>query len=344
MIPIRNVYQMLAYVFQKLKGGEYKRCSSEHFHNISCLLAEILISGINTLVKRGLSKDYSLISECTGSIRGKLDISTTIKTQSFHKKQLVCDYDIFDENFYPNRIIKTTVQLLLSHDITVQQKQQLRKLMSYFKAVDILAPRIINWHMQFDRNNQHYQMLIYICQMVLKGMIQNQDDGKMKLLQFIDDENMCILYEKFILNYYRKEHPWLRTSSEQIRWALTDKGNIFQLPTLQTDVIIRSGTNTLIIDAKFYNTNLCRKYGGRAKLHSANVNQIYVYVDNYRKLHPEENVYGILLYAKTDAVSQPDMRNDMFAARTLDLNAPFKEIAHQLNSIAKEFVTYTHDA
>ena len=251
MIPIRNVYLMLAYVFQKLKGGEYEHCSSEHFHNVSSLLAEILIRGINTLVKRGLSRDYSLISECTGNIRGKIDISASIKTQGFHRKQLVCDYDIFDENFYPNRIIKTTVHLLLNHDITAHQKQQLRKLLFYFKSVDFLSPESINWRIQFDRNSQHYQMLTYICQMVLKGMIQNQADGKMKLLQFINDENMCHLYEKFILNYYRKEHPELRTTSEQIPWALTDKAYLFQLPTLQTDVIIRSGKNTLIIDAKF---------------------------------------------------------------------------------------------
>ena len=342
MIPIRNVYHMLAYAFQKLKGGEYRRCSSEHFHNVSGLLAEILIRGLNTLVKQGLSRNYSLMTECTSNIRGKLDISASIKTQAFHKKELVCDFDIFDEGFYPNRIIKTTLQLLLKHNIEAQQKQQLRKLLFYFQNVSELSLDIINWRIQYDRNNQHYKMLMYICQMILKGMIQNHEDGKMKLLQFIDDANMCHLYEKFILNYYRKEHPELRTSSEQIPWALTsDKGCLFQLPTLQTDVIVRRGKNTLIIDAKFYNANLCSKYGGRAKLHSNNVNQIYVYVDNYRKLHPDENVYGLLLYAKTDAVVQPNASHDMFAARTLDLNAAFDDIAKQLDSIVELYLSTT---
>ena len=339
MIPIRNVYYMLAYAFHKLKGGEYKRCSSESFHNVSELLAEILIRGVNTLIKRGLNRDYSLISECTNNIRGKLDISASIKSQSFHKKELVCEFDIFDEDFYPNRILKSTLVLLLKHDIGTQQKQQLRKLLFYFRNVTSIPIVAINWRIMYDRNNQHYKMLIYICQMILKGMIQNQDDGRMKLLQFIDDANMCHLYEKFILNYYRKEHPELRTSSEQIPWALTsNQGSLFQLPTLQTDVILRKGKNTLIIDAKFYNANLCSKYGGRAKLHSGNVNQIYVYVDNYRKLHPDEHVYGLLLYAKTDAIAQPDARHDMFAARTLDLNAPFDNIANQLDTIVNDYL------
>ena len=342
MIPIRNVYHMLAYAFQKLKGDEYKRCSSEHFHNVSSLLAEILVNGLNTLVKRGLSRDYSLISECTNNIRGKLDISASIKTQSFHKKELICDFDIFDDNFYPNRIIKTTLQFLLKHDIKTQQKQRLRKLLFYFRDVTAIPLDAITWRIRYDRNNQHYQMLIYICQLVLKGMILKQDDGKMKLLQFIDDARMHHLYEKFILNYYRKEHPELRTSSEQIPWALSSaQSRLFQLPTLQTDVILRKGKNTLIIDAKFYNTNLCSKYGGSANLHSNNVYQIYVYVDNYSKLHPDEQVYGLLLYAKTDAMVQPDARHDMFAARTLDLNAPFDDIAKQLDAIVDEYLLFS---
>lgn len=338
MIPVRNVYFMLAYVFQKLKGGGYKRCATEEFHNVSSLLAEILIRGINTLAKRGLSRDYSLVTECTSNVRGKIDISSSINTQGFHKKELVCEYDIFDEEFYPNKIIKTTIQLLLKHDITAQQKQQLIKLLFYFRNVTAIEPNLINWGIRYDRNNQHYQILIYICQMILKSRIQNQEDGKMKLRQFIDDENMCHLYEKFILNYYRKEHPELRTTSEQIPWALTGNSNIPQLPTLQTDVIIRSGNRTLIVDAKFYNKNLCSKYGGKAKLHSANVNQIYVYVDNYRKLHPKESVYGLLLYAKTDAIAQPDARHDMFAARTLDLNTSFEQIALQLDTIVHDLI------
>ena len=76
-------------------------------------------------------------------------------------------------------------------------------------------------------------------------------------------------------------------------------------------------------------------------MHSDNVNQIYVYVDNYRKLHPDENVYGLLLYAKTDAIVQPNASHDMFAARTLDLNAPFEDIAKQLDSIVELYLSTT---
>lgn len=338
MILIRNVYHMLAYVFHLLKDGGYARCATENFEHISDLLAEILIRGISKEIKRGLQKGYSAVSECTGNIRGKINLNASIKSLSHLSAAMICEYDVFDENCYQNRILKTTANLLLKHDITKRQKQQLRKLMLYFGQVDELEPHSINWHLHFNRNNQNYQLLMYVCEMVIKGLLQTQDDGRMKLRNFINDERLHHLYEKFILYYYKKEHPAIRASSEQVPWAVTTiHGDAF-LPTLQTDVILRYGQKTLIIDAKFYNQNTCSKYEGSAKLHSNNVNQIYVYVDNYRKLHPDEEVQGMLLYAKTDAIVQPYTHTSMFIVKTLDLNRDFDEITHQLDNIALDYL------
>lgn len=338
MIPIRNIYHMLAYVFHLLKDGGYVRCATEDFERVSDLLAEILIRGISKEIKRGLQKGYSPISECTGNIKGKINMSESINSLSHLNAAMVCEYDVFDENCYQNRILKTTVNILLKNDIATNQKQQLRKLMLYFSQVEELEPHHINWHLHFNRNNQNYQLLMYVCEMVIKGLLQTQDDGRMKLRNFINDERLHHLYEKFILHYYQKEHPAIRASSEQVPWAVTTlHGGVF-LPTLQTDVILRHSQKTLIIDAKFYNQNTCSKYGGSAKLHTDNVNQIYVYVDNYRKIHPNEEVQGMVLYAKTDSIVQPYTHTSMFVVKTLDLNEDFDEISRQLDSIALDYL------
>ena len=36
---------------------------------------------------------------------------------------------------------------------------------------------------------------------------------------------MCRLYEKFLLEYYRKEHPELSANASQIAWQLDDSEN-----------------------------------------------------------------------------------------------------------------------
>ena len=79
--------------------------------------------------------------------------------------------------------------------------------MVFFADVQELELSSIDWNQQYARNNQTYRMLISICCLVLKGLLQTTADGNMKLMQFIDEQRMCRLYEKFILEYYRKEHP-----------------------------------------------------------------------------------------------------------------------------------------
>lgn len=113
MILIQNVYHMLSYAFQALKEQGYKSLATEQFHNTAELCAAILVKGISIQLKRGLGREYIPQSEALSTLRGKLDISQSIKTQTMLKRQMVCTYDEFSVNSRANRIIKSTVELLL---------------------------------------------------------------------------------------------------------------------------------------------------------------------------------------------------------------------------------------
>jgi 5-methylcytosine-specific restriction endonuclease McrBC regulatory subunit McrC len=68
------------------------------------------------MVQQFLGKEYIPQSETMSTLRGKIDIAESIKTQSFLKQQMVCEYDEFSENSTMNRIIKSSVELLLRSD------------------------------------------------------------------------------------------------------------------------------------------------------------------------------------------------------------------------------------
>ena len=112
MIRVQNVYYMLAYAFQVLHEQGYKNVATEEFDNVAELLAAILCRGVSVQIKRGLIRQYISREEALASPRGKLEIGESIKTQVIRKKQLVCNYDEFSVDAYPNRIIKTTMDLL----------------------------------------------------------------------------------------------------------------------------------------------------------------------------------------------------------------------------------------
>ena len=340
MIPIRNIYYMLSYAFQVLSEQGYKNIETEQFDNVAELCAAILSKGVSLQLKRGLGREYIEKSESLSSLRGRIEISESVKTRSLLKRQLVCSYDDFSENSYMNRIIKSTMELLLHADIAKARKKELRKLLVYFGNVDLLDVHNINWKIQYNRNNQTYRMLISVCYLVIKGLLQTNTDGTTRLMDFLDEQRMCRLYEKFILEYYRKEFPKLTVNASQIPWALDDGINDM-LPVMQTDIMLSQGNKVLIIDAKYYGHTTQTQYDIHT-LHSANLYQIFTYVKNKEAQMTEvpHRVSGMLLYARTDEAVQPDntyqMSGNRISVRTLDLNREFLEIASQLNVIVAE--------
>ena len=138
MIPIRNIYYMLSYAFQVLNEQGFKTIATEQFDNVAELCAAILSKGVSLQIKRGLRREYIENTEPLSSLRGRIEVSESIKTQSLQKRQLVCSYDDYSENAYVNRIIKTTMALLLRADIAKARKKELRKLLLFFGNIDLL--------------------------------------------------------------------------------------------------------------------------------------------------------------------------------------------------------------
>lgn len=344
MIPIQNIYYMLSYAFKVLNQGGYRNLDSEDFTNAADLMAAILIKGISSQIKRGLSREYLTKSDELSILRGKINLNDTIKTQSLIRKKVFCTYDDFSTDSYMNRIIKSTVKLLLKANISKSRKNNLRKLMLYFKDVKIIDLYKINRTLQYNRNNQTYQMLISICYFVVNGLVQTDSKGRKKLMDFFDDQTMSTLYEKFILEYYKKHYPDLSAKASRIPWALDDDFN-YMLPSMITDIHLQKENDVLIIDAKYY-SNTSRVNYNKHILHSNNLYQIFTYVKNRKYLFglEENKVSGMLLYAKTDDIIYPNnmykMHGNMICVRTLDLDLNFAQIAKQLDDIVEFYFKY----
>lgn len=337
MIKIKNIYYMLSYAFSILNEKGYKDISLEEFDNIGDLFSEILIHGITYQLKKGLHKDYIDQKEILTTLRGKIDITSSINEGTIIKNKLVCIYDDFNENNYLNQIIKSTCLYLIKSDISNVRKNKLKKLMLYFSNVDLINLSNIKWNITFNRNLQNYRLLISICNLVVKGLIQTTDDGNSRLMTFLDDRYMSKLYEKFILEFYKKECPYLSASSSKIDWILDDEAE-YMLPNMQSDIMLKKDNNILIIDAKYY-TNNVQTYYDKQSIISANLYQIFTYVKNKQYEDKTKCVSGMLLYAKTDSSIQPDssfsMSGNKIEVRTLDLNQEFSSIKESLITIAK---------
>ncbi|MPN00637.1 Protein McrC [bioreactor metagenome] len=182
-----------------------------------------------------------------------------------------------------------------------------------------------------------------ICYLVIEGMLMSDTGEKdMKLREFIDDEKMSKLFEKFILEFYRKEFPNLKVDPSKIKWLVNKEDPwISLLPEMRSDITIDDGKKVLIIDAKYYSRTLqFNSRFGNETVYSVNIYQVFTYVKN-RDVKHDGSISGMLLYPKTEDGKALDLSyvldGNQLSIRTLDLNCNFSEIKQQLFDIIERW-------
>jgi 5-methylcytosine-specific restriction enzyme subunit McrC len=176
--------------------------------------------------------------------------------------------------------------------------------------------------------------------MILHKLLLTTEEGKHKLASFLDDREMSKLYERFILEYYKKEFPRFHPASKEIKWNNT--GTADYLPKMQSDTMLiddNDNKKKLIIDAKYYG-KILQTWHDAETIRSSHLYQIFSYVKNKDK-NNTRLVDGLLLYAKTDECKIPNseynLSGNQICVQTLDLNKDFLDIKTQLNSIVNEW-------
>ena len=339
-ILIRNIYYMLAYAFQELRKNNYTEVDKEDFDDIYDLFAELLARGISYQLKQGLYKEYISMNESMLTVRGKIEINGTINNRLRHCKKINCEYDELSENNVYNQILVTTASILIRHtEVKKDKKAKLKQLMLFFQNVEPIDIHTIRWKaLRFDRNNRNYRMLLYICYFILNEWLLTTEKGDFKMPEFSDD-HMCRLFERFVLEYYKKHYPELKANAAQIGWNIVEEAtDTAILPIMQSDIVLNKGERTLIIDTKYYSKIMQEQYDKKT-LRNSHLYQIRTYVDEYDKDH-HHNVDGMLLYAKTKEDVFEDAKithRDGYTLfiRTLDLNTKFEDIKKRLDSFIK---------
>ena len=342
-IVIQNVYVMLAYAFRAIKAKSISRVGRENFDNLHDLLAEILIRGMNSQIKRGLHQDYLSRTEELSTVRGRIDIAQTVNRRAHSRGRVVCNFDEYLPDTPHNQALKSVISLLIRRgNISRARQVSLRRLLPYLEDVALVPPTSVRWNeLHYHRANASYRLLLGVCELIVLGLLPNEDDGDMKLESWFSDEAMSTLYERFLREYFVLHHPELSPSAPLIDWAVSDgiASGLHQLPKMRTDLTLRKGANRLIIDAKYYGKSMqTNRFSAKSTVNSANLYQILTYVKN-EDVKQTGNVAGLLLYAKTDGFEQPELdvvvQGSRIGAQTLDLNKPWVEVRAELDALVQ---------
>lgn len=325
---------MLSYAYQSLKFEDYMCIDSEDFEHLSELYAEILILSTNKLLQQGLYKTYTEQSEDGYVVRGKIDITNSLKMNNVNNNKLAMTYDHLTEDNLYNQIIKTTLlSLVYSQKIKPEQTRSIKNILLYLSNVSPIEITYNSFN-QLMHNNQNinYLLPIDICRQFYEQQLINANDDNTTALAIKDEQLLSSLFERFVYRFYEKETNFI-VSRPKIYWDTTTPFTD-ALPDMQTDIVLRNHNKTMIIDTKFYNQNMAvNRYSDSRKQISENMYQLFSYLENY-KVAENEELSGMLLYAKTEDDVQPDheykIKGKVFKVMHIDLNTEFTFLKEQL--------------
>lgn len=341
-IPIRNVYYLLCYAWNRLSEGGLIDVSGIDSTELADLFATVLINGTNHLMRRGLEQGYFAFEEELPTIRGRVDVATTARRMLPNHGKAYCVYDELSVNTLPNQIIKGTLRILSNtSNLDKTLKAKVSRLYRDLGRIDDLPLSKFQFRkVQLHANNRFYKFLLHVCEMVQNALLVDENTGQYRFRDFIrDDKAMARLFESFIHNFYRLELPQLSVKKERLYWSASSETDptLSLLPTMETDISLRNGNRTLIIDAKYYSRTFQTYYDSES-IHSSNLYQLMSYLRTLEKRSGQDaNAMGMLLYPVVDRKLREEytIDNHKVYICTLDLSQDWQDIGAELHGIAQ---------
>jgi 5-methylcytosine-specific restriction enzyme subunit McrC len=255
-IPIENIYFLLCYSWNKLDEKDRVNVSIDDKTELLDLFAKVLINSTQLLLKRGIDRNYVDHSEELPGIKGKLQISETLKSNLLFKQKAICAYDDFSPNIILNRVLISTIyRLTRTIELNKQLKNELVSLQRMFAGIDMIEINSALFkRIRLNRNNHFYGFVMNICQIIYDSTLPSEQQGQYKFSDFARDENkMNQLFESFVRNFYRIEQTrYTVVKKEIIKWRFSNTNieHFEYLPQMETDITLENDTEKIIIDAK----------------------------------------------------------------------------------------------
>ncbi len=333
-IPIKNVYHMVCYAWDQARMGPEADLDRESLDTLDDLLCCLVEAGVGHLRRTGFHKEYRSETGELPTVRGKVDVLRSSRPEMRLRKRVLCEYDEYDADNQFNRILLATLRSMHRCTGDGKMRKRLSRQLSYFAGVSEMriSPGSFS-SLCYDRNNASYRLLMDACELYWSDKMANESSGELRFVRLSEDTRMEKVFEKFLLNFYIRNRPDLKTNADSFVWRLSGDAEYPDLlERLNTDIVIKdqSRRKMLIIDAKYYAKAAETRYGV-AKIRNSHVEQVYAYMRN----HPDSGEYdvqGMLIYPRAgrDVHCTFPLEGGDVTVHTLDLGKDWREIEGEL--------------
>jgi 5-methylcytosine-specific restriction enzyme subunit McrC len=334
VVPVRNIYYLLCYAWDEFAPKQIENVVTEECSDALHLFARLLASGVRSLHRRGLETGYVSVRHATSSPRGRIVMAETMRLVATQPARVCCTYDEISTDVLTNQILKATLNRILeTRDLHLDLRAEVRYARGLLgRTSDIaLTPRMF-YSVRLHQNNRLYGFLINVCRFLFDSLQPLDQAGGYTFQDVLrEPARLRRIYEKFVLNFYRRSQSEYTAKRDRMDWVGMSLGGAdFSLvPKMQTDVTLRSSGRCIVVECK-YTDSLFQMNYFKSKFRSEHLFQLAAYLQNLGAASE-----GILLYPTAGiAVDQQyELHGHRFRVATVDLSCTWPRIASSLLSL-----------
>ena len=338
MISIKNLFYLLLYAWDRFDEGQMASIDAEPDTDLLNLLAKVLERGVDHLLRRGLDRGYLSTVDDIAGVRGKLDISGTVKANLLTRGRTKCFFDEFTHDIRHNQILKASLgQLLCTESLDAKVRECVRVAYMRLPAISEikLSDRVFAG-VQLHRNIRYYGFLMDVCRILFDQLIPKEEEGTYSFRDIARDEvAMRRLFEQFLYNFFRHEQQRFKVRRPRFPWAGAIASRPQLIPQMHTDVTLIRAGNRLVIDAKYTPRVLQRHPRGNHTVRSDHLYQMFAYLRNIPRV-AGETCDGMILYPLANDAVDVEMKipGHRIRIHTVDLNQHWRLLRRELLALA----------
>jgi 5-methylcytosine-specific restriction enzyme subunit McrC len=206
---------------------------------------ELYLNEVDSLIRRGLIKQYRKQTENTKALKGKLEFAGQIRHNVVHKERFYTTHQVYDTNHILHQILFKALDI-------VDQFTRGSRLYDLSKRVSLNFPEVegknitaqqIN-SVQLNRKSNSYTSALELARLIILNYSPDISSGKEKMLSLLF--NMNDLWEEYILKQLQKA-----CLEKDIKVSGQESKSFWSNNSLRPDIVLRKGNQTYIIDTKW---------------------------------------------------------------------------------------------
>ena len=256
--------------------------------NIYEIFITMFVEYIDTLIHKGLKSQYISKEDNQFFLKGKLKFNEHIKRNYIHKERFYVEFDEYMQDRVENRLLKSTIRLLLKKTNNYENKRALRQQLFVFDEVQFSSSYDVDISkINLHRGMKYYEMPLQLAKVFLthKSFTSMRGNDNVFALLF-PMEKVFENYMEFVLNNSKKvlEIDIVQINGGKDEYLLSN--GPCKMTGLQPDYLLKmKGTRKdIVIDAKWKlleATESKSKDCEKINISSADVYQIFSYLHFY---------------------------------------------------------------